>query len=116
RVGGFASGNGSSLLVLAVMELARGGTCRGTAENSGGEARGDDGGDAGDGGRGESGAREDDGPPLVGGHAAGALASALCLAPQRVANGLGPIAPPDFAPEVLFPSVCRAVVEAVLAC
>ncbi|CAN0453121.1 unnamed protein product [Ectocarpus sp. 12 AP-2014] len=49
--------------------------------------------------------------PLVGGGAGETLASALCLAPQRVANSLGPIAPPDFSPAVFFPAVCRAVVR-----
>ncbi|CAN0541359.1 unnamed protein product, partial [Ectocarpus sp. 12 AP-2014] len=52
--------------------------------------------------------------PVVGGGAGETLASALCLAPQRVANSLGPIAPPDFSPAVLFPAVCRAVVRATL--
>lgn len=107
-----SQGDGSSLLVRAVIELARGNRFRGTAEISGREG----GEEAGDGGGGESSAWEDDGPPMVGGHAADALASALCLSPHRVANGLGPIAPPSFAPEVFFPSVCHAVVEAVLAC
>lgn len=57
------------------------------------------------------------GPPLFaggGGDAAEALASALCLAPQRVANSLGPVAPPDFSPAVFFPAVCGGVVRAIL--
>ncbi|CAM9938777.1 unnamed protein product [Pylaiella littoralis] len=54
-------------------------------------------------------------PPFVGGGAAETLASALCLAPQRVANSLGPIAPLDISPAVFFPAVCGAVVRAILA-
>lgn len=53
-------------------------------------------------------------PPFVGGEAAETLASALCLAPQRVANSLGPIAPLDYSPAVFFPAVCGAVVQAIL--
>lgn len=51
-----------------------------------------------------------------GGDAAEGFASALCLAPQRVANALGPLAPPAFSPGSLFPAVCRAVVRATLLC
>ena len=51
---------------------------------------------------------------FAGGDAAGTLASALCLAPQRVANSLGPIAPPGFAPDVFFPAVCGGVVRAIV--
>ncbi|CAM9509070.1 unnamed protein product [Scytosiphon promiscuus] len=67
-------------------------------------------------GRRQRGVEVDHSPPIfVGRDAAEALASALCLAPQRVANSLGPIAPPDFSPAEFFPAVSRAVVGAVLA-
>ncbi|CAM9284100.1 unnamed protein product, partial [Sphacelaria rigidula] len=46
--------------------------------------------------------------------AAERLMSAVCLAPQRVANALGPLAPPAFIPEKLFSAVCRAVVRSIL--
>lgn len=42
------------------------------------------------------------------------LMSAVCLAPQRVANALGPLAPPAFVPGKLFPAVCRVVVRSIL--
>lgn len=55
-------------------------------------------------------------PPLVGGDAAESLASALCLAPRRVANSLGPLASPAFNSELFYPTVCRAVVHGILCC
>ncbi|CAM9894117.1 unnamed protein product, partial [Hapterophycus canaliculatus] len=105
------------LLVRAVRELA------GSAEGYGGDDRvhGGNGnvalraGEDGEGGR-QCGVDVDFiPPPFVGGDAAETLASALCLAPQRVANSLGPIAPPIFSPAEFFPTVCRAAVSAVLA-
>ena len=118
RAGGSAPDSRSSLLVRAVMELADGRSCRAIVEETGRNA-GEAGGAARDGGYGVGvGVRawDFDGPALVGGHAADGLSSALCLVPQRVANGLGPIAPPSFAPGMFYPTVCRAVVEAALAC
>ena len=44
------------------------------------------------------------------------LASALCLAPRRVANSLGPAAPLAFSPAAFYPSVCKAVVHATARC
>lgn len=52
--------------------------------------------------------------PGGGGDMAERLAAALCLAPQRVANALGPVASPTFAPDTFFPTVCRAVVCSIL--
>lgn len=65
--------------------------------------------DAGDG-------REDDavGTPLCGVDAAEILASALCLAPRRVANSMGSVAPSALAPAVYYPTVCRAAVLAIV--
>lgn len=104
--GGGDSSGGPSLLVDAVMELAwsssnndDGGAGGATAENRSDNCEED---------------QRKDLPPLVGGYAAENLVSVLCHAPQRVANSLGPIAPPDFAPAIFFSAVCRAVVHATL--
>lgn len=71
---------------------------RGTSRNEGGR-----------GGRGGS-----IGEAVAAGDAVERLISALCLAPQRVANALGPLAPPTFSPGILFPAMCRAVVRSIL--
>lgn len=99
------------LLVSAVRELAGGGVDD-NGSNSGVILKE---GEAGDGRQDDSSDIDHTPSPCLGGDAAEALASALCLAPQRVANSLGPIAPPDFSPSEFFPAVCRAVVSAVLA-
>lgn len=60
--------------------------------------------------------REDDagGTPICGVDAAEVLASALCLAPRRVANSMGSVAPSVLAPAVYYPVVCRAAVLAIV--
>lgn len=89
---------GGSLLVQAVMDLSR------SYPSVGG---------------GPEQQQPDDGDELflgIGEDAAGRLASSLCLAPQRVANSLGPLAPPGLAPPAFFSTVCRAVVVATVSC
>lgn len=101
----------ASLLARVVMELAdRDGRSRGGGggyddDSSAGESEG-----------GEESGNDRDAGALSGGDAAQTLVSALCLTPQRVANSLGPIAPPAFAPDAFFAAVCGAVVSATLAC
>lgn len=89
---------GGSLLVQAVMDLARSYPSVGCGPEQ---------------------QQPDDGDELflgIGEDAAGRLASSLCLAPQRVANSLGPLAPPGLAPPAFFSTVCRAVVCATVSC
>ncbi|CAM9748608.1 unnamed protein product [Ascophyllum nodosum] len=79
---------------------------------------------AGEGGGEGEGERQDlryclsNGPPLTmrGGDAAEVLASALCLAPRRVANSLGPAAPLALSPAAFYPVVCKAAVHATVRC
>lgn len=108
RRGSVARDQYPSLLAQAVLELidVHGNVESVTEAAATAEAAGDGCGDG----------REDDdgGTPLYGVDAAEILASALCLAPRRVANSLGSVAPPTLAPSVFYPAVCRAAMLAIV--